>query len=248
MLDQDLIGIKIGDVNGNAIANSSLSSNRSREIAALQLPSRIVGPGEVVEVPFSISDLASLSGMQLSLKAKGAEMIDITSSHIDLNPDYMRRVSEQEISVAWSSTEKVESGYLFTVTLRALQGGNLDDMLTLEQSRINAEAYDEDYNEYNLSLEFISENAIEDSYQLYQNRPNPFSGETVIGFDLEEAGDATLTVWDISGKALYTTTKNYDRGAHAITLSSDYLTTNGVLYYQLTSKNFTATRKMILID
>jgi len=248
MSDQDLIGIKIGDVSGNAVANSSLSSNRSADIASLQATSLFIEKGEVVDVPMSISDLETIAGMQFSLKADGAEILDITSSQIDLNPEFMRQVSDHEVALAWASTETVESGYLFTVTLRALEGRNLQDILILEQSRIEAEAYDEDYNEYDLSLEFTSSDAVVDAYQLYQNKPNPFSGETVIGFDLQEAGDATLTVWDISGKALFTTTKNYDRGAHTITLSSDDLSTNGVLYYQLTSKSFTATRKMILID
>ena len=248
MEDQDLIGIKIGDVNGNAVANSSLSSNRSNDIASLQVPSRLLHEGEVVEVPISMDDLNKLSGIQFSIRATGAEILDISSDHIDLDAGVMRRVSSQEISLAWAGIEPVSSGHLFTLTLSAQETGTLDDILSLDQSRIDAEVYDDTFGEYDLTLAFTEDNALVETYELYQNTPNPFSGETLIGFDLREAGEATFTVWDISGKAIYTTTQNYERGAHKITLTSEELSTSGVLYYQLTSKNFTATRKMIMID
>ena len=37
--------------------------------------------------------------------------------------------------------------------------------------------------------------------ELYQNTPNPFSGETKIGFWLPESMTATLKVMDVTGKS-----------------------------------------------
>ncbi len=243
--DQDLIGIKIGDVNGNAVANSLLSSSRSRESVNLHASSRFVEKDEVAEVPFTLSDISSLTGMQFSIKAEEAEILDISSSMIDLNSDYTRRVSNHEIAVAWSTSQAIQSGELFTVTIKANKPGRIEDLLRLDQSRIEAEVYDDRFEEYDISLVYNGESSLVETYELYQNRPNPFSGETVVKFDLREAGDATFTIWDISGKALYTRTQNYSRGSHAISVSSDELGANGVLYYQLTSKNLPQTKRII---
>ena len=57
-----------------------------------------------------------------------------------------------------------------------------------------------------------------------------------------------MTVFDVTGKTVRVETGNYDRGYNEITLRKSQLGTSGVLYYQLESGDFTATRKMIVID
>jgi hypothetical protein len=83
---------------------------------------------------------------------------------------------------------------------------------------------------------------------LYQNQPNPFEDITTIGFQLAEAGSARVTVFDVTGKIVALIQDQYSRGYNEITISKSDLRTSGVLYYQLESGDFTATRKMILID
>jgi hypothetical protein len=41
---------------------------------------------------------------------------------------------------------------------------------------------------------------------------------------------------------------NYDRGANVVTIDKAEVGTSGVLYYQLESGDFTATKKMIVIE
>jgi len=53
----------------------------------------------------------------------------------------------------------------------------------------------------NVALDFNTTN-VATAFELNQNTPNPFNGETVIGFNLPEAGAATLTVMDVQGKVL----------------------------------------------
>jgi hypothetical protein len=36
----------------------------------------------------------------------------------------------------------------------------------------------------------------------YRNAPNPFAGETVVGFHLVEAGEAMLKISDVQGRVL----------------------------------------------
>jgi hypothetical protein len=46
-------------------------------------------------------------------------------------------------------------------------------------------------------------------FELYQNQPNPFVNKTLIGFHLPEATEATLTIFDETGRMLFTQKGNY---------------------------------------
>jgi len=85
-----------------------------------------------------------------------------------------------------------------------------------------------------------------EGFELYQNRPNPFSNFTVVGFDLPEEDEIRLSVFDTKGQRLKTVKARYTKGHHEIEL--DFGTSNvaGVLYYQLDTKRFSATRRMIV--
>ena len=91
------------------------------------------------------------------------------------------------------------------------------------------------------------------SFELYQNIPNPFSSETVIGFHLPEAGEVTLTVQDVAGRTLYTTQGTFSEGYNQIRMSglrpvqSNPDAASGIWYYTLSSGSFTATKSMIYI-
>lgn len=81
---------------------------------------------------------------------------------------------------------------------------------------------------------------------LYQNLPNPFKSNTVIGFSLAYGGKATLKITDLSGKTIREVQGNYSSGYHEVQI--DKLEIKGVMYYQLISGEEILTKKMINID
>ena len=85
-------------------------------------------------------------------------------------------------------------------------------------------------------------------FGLEHNTPNPFNAETVIGFNLPTAGEATFKVMDISGKVLKSVTADYAKGYNQISLNAKELGATGVLHYQLESADNVATKKMIIIE
>jgi len=56
-----------------------------------------------------------------------------------------------------------------------------------------------------------------------------------------------LSIYDVSGKVIRTFNDNFAKGYNEITVNSDELSANGMLYYRLESANHTATRKMIIV-
>jgi hypothetical protein len=82
-------------------------------------------------------------------------------------------------------------------------------------------------------------------FELYQNQPNPFVNKTAIGFHLPEATTATLTVYDETGRVVFTQKGDYAKGYNALSLDRALLSTRGVMYYTLETATASATKKMI---
>ena len=84
-------------------------------------------------------------------------------------------------------------------------------------------------------------------YELYQNYPNPFNPVTTIQFTLQDAGIATLKVFDILGREV-TTLLNEERtaGIHSIPFDASSLS-SGVYFYTLKSGNYSASKKLLLM-
>ena len=84
-------------------------------------------------------------------------------------------------------------------------------------------------------------------FALYQNFPNPFNPETSIRFDLAEASNVTLTIFNIAGQEVATLVNgNMNAGAHTVSFDGANLT-SGVYLYRLTAGEFTSTMKMMLL-
>ncbi|MEZ4899185.1 MAG: T9SS type A sorting domain-containing protein, partial [Saprospiraceae bacterium] len=85
--------------------------------------------------------------------------------------------------------------------------------------------------------------------ELYQNTPNPFSGETMIGFWLPESTQATLRVMDVTGKELYRVSGRYSAGNHQLSLEAGSLPeVKGVLFYQLETKSGVINKRMVKVN
>jgi ligand-binding sensor domain-containing protein len=103
------------------------------------------------------------------------------------------------------------------------------------------------YNENGIIGVKNEENPIITKYHLYQNYPNPFNSTTIIRYDLYENLKVELKVFDINGKTidvLVNTTQN--EGAYSINFGANNLA-SGIYFYQIITKNYTETKKMVLI-
>lgn len=99
---------------------------------------------------------------------------------------------------------------------------------------------------YDFSSLTATADPFDDGAQLLQNRPNPFIGQTSIGFVLPEACAVQLRVIDAAGRVLFFQQKNYAAGKHEETL--DLTGATGVLWYELTTPTGVLTRKMIAFN
>ncbi|MFZ4592154.1 MAG: T9SS type A sorting domain-containing protein, partial [Ignavibacteria bacterium] len=89
-------------------------------------------------------------------------------------------------------------------------------------------------------------NNVPSQYSLSQNFPNPFNPSTKITFGMSKSGNAELTVFDITGKAVKTLlNKQLSAGTYTVDFNASELP-SGAYFYRLEANGFSETRKMLL--
>jgi len=92
-----------------------------------------------------------------------------------------------------------------------------------------------------------TENSIPYKYEIYQNYPNPFNPSTVIIFQIPKAGHVLLKIYDVMGREVQTIiNENLNPGKYETTFDGHSLP-SGVYFYKITTKNFSETKKMLMI-
>ena len=93
----------------------------------------------------------------------------------------------------------------------------------------------------------INDLNLNQSNQLYQNQPNPFSSTTCIKYYVPEAGLVKLSVYDIFGKEINVLVSEVNEsGYYERTFDAKNLT-SGIYFYSISTNGRTQSRKMILI-
>ena len=122
----------------------------------------------------------------------------------------------------------------------------MSDLLNLNSDITKAEAYlGNDLDVINIQLTNADK---ADSFKLYQNQPNPFSESTTIGFNLPEAMPVTISFYDVTGKTLKVIERDASEGYNEAQINSSDLSVSGMIYYTLETKEYTATKHMIVIE
>ncbi|HRE42166.1 MAG TPA: T9SS type A sorting domain-containing protein [Ignavibacteria bacterium] len=84
-------------------------------------------------------------------------------------------------------------------------------------------------------------------FDLKQNYPNPFNPETNIEFEIPKTSEVSISVYDALGREISKLlNKQLNPGKYKINWNAESLP-SGVYFYNLTTNNFSQTKRMILI-
>ena len=247
LIEGDFIAVKIGDTNFSANAGDLI---QEREIAGtfnINVLDQAVSAGQEYEIEFTADDLVSIEGYQFTLNYTDAvALVDIKEGVAVAENFGLTHTEDNVITTSWNGTSSEE--VLFTLVVRANADVALSEVFTIGSLYTQAEAYNTEEELLDVAIDFGSEVVSAASlYELGQNQPNPFKGMTEIKYIVPEAGEATLTITDMTGKVISIVTQDAAKGLNRIELNSNDLP-SGVLYYTLESADFTATKKMITVE
>ncbi len=252
-MTEDFVSVKIGDVNGSAHANGLMQSEeRNSSTLLFDVDDRFVPLGEILEITFTADQ--TVQGYQLTLNTAGLEVLEIVGKGLSAD-NFAVYPLDAALAMSWNLPEGTAAfAATFTLKVRATQSGQLSSMLSLSNRITRSEAYlnKEAGSNHPLALDvalrFHQANGIEISgsaFELYQNVPNPFVDKTTIGFYLPEATQATLSIFDQTGRLIYTAKGDFDKGANVFELDQSLINNTGSMLYKVATATDMAVKKMM---
>ncbi|MBK8700839.1 MAG: T9SS type A sorting domain-containing protein [Saprospiraceae bacterium] len=247
----DFTAVKVGDVNASAVANAvnEVAEPRSNTQLNLIADAQTFIKGQMVTMNLRAETAAMLTGMQFTLKYNAAAVeiksidgldADVTEGNIGWN-----RINEGLVTLSWNKDNAQEVSDVVSITFYANVDGNTSNLFEITSDVTRAEAYSDEFEVMNVTMRSAEDLA---GFELYQNTPNPFSANTNIQFRLPAASDVSLKIFDITGKVVKQINRHYAAGTHTINIEKSQLSQSGVLYYQVEAGEYTATRKMVVIE
>ncbi|MCO6477151.1 MAG: T9SS type A sorting domain-containing protein, partial [Phaeodactylibacter sp.] len=252
----DFVAIKVGDVNLDAQVNS-LSGVDGRTLAGdfnFEVEDAEVKAGNEYTVVFTASDIASIDGYQatLAFDNNALELVDIIEGEVKEENFGLVYAAEGLITTSWNqaapSDFRLPTSALFSLVFRAKADAQLSELLSVNSRVTKAEAYNTNGEFLGVGVTFSGKAVAGAGFELYQNTPNPFKGETLVGFNLPVDDSVTLTVSDVTGKVLKLIRLDGVKGYNNVVLNSSTLPAAGVLYYTVETSEYTATKKMVIIE
>ncbi len=217
----DFTAVKIGDLNGSA---NAASAPRAQNTHIFQAEDAMLSAGETT-----------------TLSLKGCEGFAFTMRY---DADNLELIQLDENSALLENglitTVQLESE--FKATFRAKSDVTLSNAIRLTSDVTKAEAIVNNEAQ-NIALKF---NNIENTFELLQNQPNPFSDATKISFVLPTASRAKITISDLTGRVLKTLENDFPKGYNEFVVSD--LQEVGVLFYTIETATHRATKKMLKVE
>ncbi|HRO09860.1 MAG TPA: T9SS type A sorting domain-containing protein, partial [Saprospiraceae bacterium] len=243
--------VKIGDVNNSAKVDDldKRSETRSNDKVTLNVIDVKVNEGEIVRVPVTSDNFNNVSGFQYTMHLSGAELMGVEKGALNITESNIGNLGNGIVTMSYAGSEGVtlnEGEVLFTMVVRGEKASKVSEIFSLTSAVTKAESYNGDLKVGAINLEVRT--APVASIELYQNEPNPFKGQTTVSFMMPEAGAATLSVYDMTGKLVVTRSISAVKGLNSEVFTKDQLGVSGVMYYTLESGDFSATKKMIVIE
>ena len=247
----DFIAVKMGDVDGSiqlGLREMQLS-NRNKNIG-FEFDDRTVKAGEEIEVEFRANTFEAVYGFQMGLSLNGLTPLECIGQGILIDGSNYALFKDGVMTFSWSDMlphSITDGSAVFVLKLRATATGKLSSMIGLNDVKLDNEAYVGNQLE-TIGIQLTSSEQ-QGSFALFQNQPNPWRGETSIGFSLPEQGKVKFKVTDLSGKLIFSKEWNASRGYNTIQLSRKEIgLANGILIYSLESGPNRLHKKMIIIE
>jgi len=103
-----------------------------------------------------------------------------------------------------------------------------------------------EFERVSVALSGISAETMPNTFGLSQNYPNPFNPTTTIAFNLSQASDYTLNVYNIAGQRVESFQGKGEAGENSVVWEASGFA-SGVYFYKLEAEGQSETKKMMLL-
>jgi hypothetical protein len=258
-VNDDFIGIRRGDVNGSTLVNvnGDIVEDRydSNEKFLISITDMELQSGELIRVPLMSNGFIDRTNYQFTLDfdSKVLEYVNFENGVLDVDATNFgtHAVNEGLLTTLWVSRTEVtlkNEEPLFYVVFKAKRNAKtLSGLLHINSDITKALSFDANDNSMKVDIQFLKRGGeVLEQFELFQNNPNPFTENTNIGFILPSAMAASLNIYTVDGRMVRTIRKTFDKGYNEVQLQSADFEAQGVYYYELTTDQQTARKKLVV--
>ncbi len=264
--NNDFIGMKLGDVDYSLDMNTM--SDKDYAMAGqlnFEVADRSVGANEEFVLEVKSSDFNNVCGFQFQLDFDPAafefvEMLPGALVGLDHNMVGNAFAQNGTITMLWYDRALDPNGIstqsddvVFRLKFKALQARNtIANQFNVGQSLLHDMGTDvfENMLHVNFGVEgqvSSTTNTNDVAFKLHQNYPNPFSKQTIIGFELPTPQDVQFELIDQSGRTVLSQNAFYPQGYQQIIVKGQDLPVSGVYFYRLRVADTIQTNKLIFM-
>ena len=248
-VNNNFIGVKIGDVNGSVDVSAQSYDLEKRSYHELYYTESTISSEKGTLIPVFSKDNELIYGFQFTLELSGADVIGLVPGSVDLGSENFHIGDEGQVHVSWHSTDGAVSGPSIPLFYLDVEDGTTDEIhMSVVEEHIRPEIYVNESWETRVPSLSLMSIADQENYILYQNAPNPFSDETTIKVYLPKAQNVKLEIFDASGKILYSVEKELREGESSFDIDAKLIGATGILYYSVVCDSYSDTKKMIIVE
>jgi len=248
-LGNNFYAVKTGDVN---ISYSPLTGNEevdSRSTVALYIDNN-KEQQEAGLIPVYTDGLDNVVGMQFTLEtSEDLKINGIEAGQLNIGTaNYALHNQNKDLTLSWNLGANFDVNTEEPLFYLRVEGKNHNltagDVI-LSSKITDAVVYSESGNN-SLTID-IRSGLEEGKNALFQNKPNPFSDESIIAFEIIQAQDVQLDIFDTNGKVVFSHRDFHEKGVQELKVSSSLILKRGIYYYTMRTEDFVATKKMIYL-
>ena len=253
-MKEDWIGIKIGDVSGNASSNSNKANVRTIRQKMINIPQMDIQKGEEVIVPFYMDNGQRAKAIQFSIADRNEYTVKgLIPGALSMTQEHYHILDEGGgVNMVWTDerSSMLAQEVLFSLIIEPVKSTTTADAFDINTGDLVDRLYDQHDEEYELILKAVDQhNKYELGDVMYQNEPNPFIDQTTIPIELSSQKAVMIRFYNSSGALLLERAKNYPAGRHDISISREELNTqSGPIYYEMITDQVRLVRKMVLTN
>jgi hypothetical protein len=225
--DADFVVVELGNV----------VRSGGRAALELKVEDAELAAGQTHTIELTNGELAGFQGT-LELAA-GLELVNV--SYEGEGAMNLNRAGEGLLAMAFNGAAQI------SLEVRATEDLQLSDVIRMTDAITYREGTAANGTAGSLRLTFGNLAPASAQNRLLQNTPNPVTETTMVRFELAQAGPATLTLRDATGRVVLVRELDAVAGANQLELTRSDLGASGVLTYTLTAGDFTASKKMVVL-
>jgi len=202
---------------------------------------------------YSTASTSSITALPVELSSFSASII---SSTVKLNWQTATEVNNYGFDVERKILKQVQNDNASWEKIGFINGNgnsNSPKSYSYEDKNVTAGKYYYRLKQIDNDGQFEYSKAIEvdfgtlKKFELSQNYPNPFNPKTSISYNLSEASNVRLTIFNLLGQELRTLVNEFkESGVHTINFDASDLN-SGMYLYKIEAGSFVQTRKMTLV-